>query len=464
MKNFYNIILLLLVICLSACSPHVSISMYPGKSYEVVPDGIPIDVYRTTDMIRDNYEKIGEIRIGDTGFTTDCSLDKVTSDAMDKCRQMGGNAIIITKLKEPDEWSTCWRMQADVIRVFIETVKKEEEHTGYDEASLKSVWEKDGMQSMEGIYEQLISDGGTKCKLGLKKVNANEYVAIYLSGMLPQYERFWKEGDLLAKIQGTSASNFYKCKWIKVNKNVSNEFYVIFENCAMKLISENGTSNIYYKLYPEEESYNSSATAFAINNDNYVVTNQHVVSGASSIYVRGVGNDYDKKYKASVVVSDSNNDLAILQIEDAPASAPLPYSIFNDLAEVGESVISLGYPLLSTMGEELKLTSGIISSRTGFQGNVTQYQISAPVQPGNSGGPLFNEDGDVIGIISSKHVGTENVSYAIKASCLVNLIKMSGVAIPLSTNNTVKGLPMPKQVRQMRNFIYIVECEKDAKK
>lgn len=66
------------------------------------------------------------------------------------------------------------------------------------------------------------------------------------------------------------------------------------------------------------------------------------------------------------------------------------------------------------MGDEIKLTTGVISSKTGFQGDVSLYQISAPIQPGNSGGPLFDNKGNLIGIVNAKHKGAENVGYAIK--------------------------------------------------
>ena len=69
----------------------------------------------------------------------------------------------------------------------------------------------------------------------------------------------------------------------------------------------------------------------------------------------------------------------------------MPYTFSKTLIETGEMVFALGYPLRATMGDEIKLTNGIISSRTGFMGNISNYQISIPVQPGNSGGPMFDE-------------------------------------------------------------------------
>ena len=91
----------------------------------------------------------------------------------------------------------------------------------------------------------------------------------------------------------------------------------------------------------------------------------------------------------------------------------------------------------ATMGDEVKLTNGIISSKSGFQGDVTSYQITAPVQQGNSGGPLFDSKGNIIGIINAKHAGAENASYAIKASYLMNLIDLMPTPPKLQTISTV---------------------------
>ncbi|MEZ7938527.1 MAG: trypsin-like peptidase domain-containing protein, partial [Schleiferiaceae bacterium] len=88
----------------------------------------------------------------------------------------------------------------------------------------------------------------------------------------------------------------------------------------------------------------------------------------------------------------------------------------------------LGFPYaLSLLGSEVKLTDGKISSQSGFQGYSKTYQISAPIQPGNSGGPLFNDDGDVIGVVSSKFTEGENVGYAIKSDYLLNLLESNNI-------------------------------------
>jgi S1-C subfamily serine protease len=221
----------------------------------------------------------------------------------------------------------------------------------------------------------------------------------------------------------------------------------------------------WIKLSPKAQDYiqsqPSSGTGFAISLNGIIVTNYHIVDGASRIKVRGVNSDFYRTYSAKVLVSDKNNDLALIQIDDYNfyMRGTIPYVIKTGVTNVGENIFVLGYPLKSTMGEEIKLTNGIISSRTGFQGDVTSYQISAPIQPGNSGCPLFNNQGNLVGVINAKHAGAENVSYAIKTGYLANLIELLPYPPKLQTVNLLAGKTLSQQVELVKNFIYIIEVE-----
>lgn len=203
----------------------------------------------------------------------------------------------------------------------------------------------------------------------------------------------------------------------------------------------------------------SSGTGYAISSNGYIVTNHHVTNGASSIKVRGINGDFSKTYTAKVIIEDKNNDLSIIKIDDPSFTSlgTIPYVIANRASDVGSSVFVLGYPLRATMGDEVKLTNGIISSKSGFQGDVTSYQITAPVQPGNSGGPLFDDKGNIIGIINARHVGAENASYAIKASYLMNLIDLMPTTPKLQTISTVAGKSLTEQVKILKKYTYIIE-------
>ena len=109
------------------------------------------------------------------------------------------------------------------------------------------------------------------------------------------------------------------------------------------------------------------------------------------------------------------------------------------------------------MGEEIKLTDGIISSKSGFQGDVTTYQVTAPIQPGNSGAPLFDKDGFLIGIINAKHSQAENAGYAIKTNYLLNLIDALSPKIILPKTNVLKGKELTSQVTLIKKYIFIIE-------
>ncbi|MBQ0016663.1 MAG: trypsin-like peptidase domain-containing protein [Bacteroidales bacterium] len=191
-----------------------------------------------------------------------------------------------------------------------------------------------------------------------------------------------------------------------------------------------------------------------------MATCYHVVENASKLRVRGVNGDFSKTYSAKVVMSDRGNDLAIIKIDDPSfRSLPaLPYSISSRQAEVGDNVFVVGYPLRAVMGDELKLTNGIVSSRTGFQGDATSYQLSATVQPGNSGGPLFNSTGSVVGVVNAR-LQVESATYAVKSPYLRTLIESMDTPPSLPQSSTIATLSLSEQVRKIRNYVYILEIQ-----
>ena len=209
----------------------------------------------------------------------------------------------------------------------------------------------------------------------------------------------------------------------------------------------------------KEKAAGWSGSGFALNKG-YVVTNYHVVEEANSINIYGIKGDFSTSYAASVVATDKVNDLAILKINDKNFTGfgPLPYSIKMQMAEVGDDIFVLGYPLIQTMGNEIKLTNGIINSLTGFEGDVSIYQMSAPIQPGNSGGPMFDRKGNIIGIICAGHKGTDNVGYAIKTSYLKNLAESTNLSNIFPTNNTIAALPLSGQVKKIKPYVFLIKC------
>ena len=213
--------------------------------------------------------------------------------------------------------------------------------------------------------------------------------------------------------------------------------------------SKGGSHRGYQTPYTQQEQQPSHWSGSGIALESKVfATNNHVVDGATHLFVYFP--ETKEKYVAKTIKTDPTNDLAIVRITDPNFKGfpTIQYGFKKALEDVGTDVFVLGYPRVDTMGEEVKLTTGVVSSRSGFQGNQSQYQVSAPVQPGNSGGPLFNDSGELIGIVSAKHTdGAENVSYAVKLSYLNDLIASSGESISLTKSSQIASQKLSEKCK-----------------
>lgn len=138
-----------------------------------------------------------------------------------------------------------------------------------------------------------------------------------------------------------------------------------------------------------------TGTGFFITADGYLLTNHHVVEDGGDISVRTDKGDLPAK----IVKVDKKNDLAVLKVEGKFAALPL---LSSHKVGLGEKVFTLGFPRPKVQGFSPKITDGIISSVAGIQDDPRDFQISVPIQPGNSGGPLVDQYGNVIGVIVSK--------------------------------------------------------------
>ena len=205
---------------------------------------------------------------------------------------------------------------------------------------------------------------------------------------------------------------------------------------------------------------NASGSGFAVREDGIIATCYHVVEGARRIRIRGINNDFETPLYAEVVATDRSNDLAILRVKDPDfvKIQSVPYSIVSEVADVGESLIVLGYPLRAVMGDEIKLTSGLVSARSGFQGDTTKYQISAVVQSGNSGCPVFDCKGNVIGVVNARLM-VEGAAYAIKGKYLNELLAKIDAESPLQKNNASSDRNITEIVKDVKSFVYIIEVE-----
>ncbi|MVM28817.1 trypsin-like serine protease [Spirosoma sp. HMF4905] len=204
-----------------------------------------------------------------------------------------------------------------------------------------------------------------------------------------------------------------------------------------------------------------SGSGFLLTGDGYFVTNNHIVRDADSVYVQSTKGEV---YKARVVYADQTHDLAFLQLCDDSAFRtlpPVPYSFEAQPSDLGERVYTLGYPR-----EEIVYGEGYLSSGTGYRGDSTAYQVAIGVNPGNSGGPLLDEKGNVIGIISGKQTTSEGVSFAVKTNYLLEALNnipadsLKGQPLRLNRKNTLANLSRKKQIKRMQDYVYQVKVFK----
>jgi S1-C subfamily serine protease len=214
----------------------------------------------------------------------------------------------------------------------------------------------------------------------------------------------------------------------------------------------------------------TGGTGFLFNSKDYIITNYHVVKGASSILAKFTNG---QTVEAVVVAKDPKNDIAILKLAQTPPLSATPIKLGDSSqARAGEKIFTIGYPASKIMGEKPKYSEGVINSMTGLKDDPAFFQVSVPVQPGNSGGPLFNERGEVIGITTSSlsllaidAMGAipQNVNYAIKSSFVKNLLStipelmLSNTGIVVVPNEP--GNSLPNFIEQASKNIVLIEAK-----
>ncbi len=202
----------------------------------------------------------------------------------------------------------------------------------------------------------------------------------------------------------------------------------------------------------DEEQGVATGTAFAVNDDGYFVTNEHVVQGCSAI---GIVMD-EKLYPATIFNSDPKLDLAIIKVSPSLANS---YIKFAPEVRTGQSVTALGFPLTDVLGIGVKVTTGIISSMTGYEGDNTNMQFSAAIQPGNSGGPLVDQFNRLVGVTTSALVGEEiqNINFAVKAANVQRFLGANRIDFDISTSEV--QIDIPTIVEKSDEYVRLVLCE-----
>lgn len=197
-------------------------------------------------------------------------------------------------------------------------------------------------------------------------------------------------------------------------------------------------------------------TGFAISSNGCIITDYHVIKDADSVYVQNI---QGKSYKVKILYSEPSADIAVLEIADSSFKSlgPLPYDFKKSESPIGEGVFTIGYPR-----DAMVLGPGYLTANTGYKDDSTSYQVSIPANPGNSGGPLLDSKGNVIGIISGKETNIEDAAFALKSSYIIKAMQdipvdsLKKKDISFNSKNTLANLNRVQQIKKLQNYVFMV--------
>jgi TPR repeat protein len=271
---------------------------------------------------------------------------------------------------------------------------------------------------------------GTEAVKWLLKAAGRYYYAQYQLGQM------YSQGDGVPK-DDAEAYKWYLLASAGGNKNMKKMVEILErtltpdqraegQRMAREFKQRSSPKNDDNKSHQNTEKSVSSGSGFFITDNGYLITNQHVASEGATVRVLTSNGEL----VAKVVKVDKANDLALLKTDGRFSSLPV---ISSRRVRLGSTAATVGFPNVGLQGFSPKLAKGEIASLAGAQDDARHFQISVPVQPGNSGGALVDEHGNVIGVIVAKlsqkaalaTTGTlaENVNYAVKSSYLLSFLE-----------------------------------------
>jgi len=274
-----------------------------------------------------------------------------------------------------------------------------------------------------------------------------------------------------------SSAHLVKNESATVKKDYGDLYFLAFKtdprNVQPRAIKEFESMGFNVKVVPANQSIEGAqGTGFVISSNGQVLTCAHVIGDekVATFWVSGV------RYEADVVSTDKEKDLALLRPRKpiAPSVSALTFRR-DQRYNIGADVSTIGYPLGNVLGTSVRYTKGSISATAGMQDDPKQLQISAQIQPGNSGGPLFDSEGVVIGVIQqtlnpvkiAQETGgalPQNVNFAIKSEVVLKYLQTDKAvydSLAYDRGSSVESLQ--KSVVRVRAGIVSEEWEKKPK-
>ena len=358
---------------------------------------------------------------------------------------LGDPSVDLIPLKEPKYNSACWSNMMSVVNDIKSkgvSAYKPSCASEYFDMKLTKIVRKDfainnleiinflksysvstdEVNEMLNYYVQY--SGGDMRKVAKHYINRNnEKVVAWLSGA--------DSGKLIVELETEEKKIKEEQKRIAEEKKIKEEQRKAKEDNEKRIAQAKKQAEEERKAKEDKELFIiGSGTGFFVNKEGYIITNAHVAGICQSLasYING------ETHLFRTIALDSRNDLALLRGEYRNKN----FLNINPMgAEFGQDIMAFGFPLADNLSSSVKLTRGIVSSLSGPNNDISLIQIDAAIQPGNSGGPVLNYSGQVVGVASSglnkaamyeeSSYIPENVNFAVSASTLTSFLKSNSV-------------------------------------
>lgn len=194
----------------------------------------------------------------------------------------------------------------------------------------------------------------------------------------------------------------------------------------------------------------ATGTGFAVSTQ-HILTCAHVIEGLEQLSITS----FEGRYKAESVVVDRKNDLALLRVIGAPPLNPVTFREGVG-CELGESVVTLGFPLAGLAGGGVQVSQGVVSGLFGLRDDASLMQFTAPIQPGSSGSPVFDLQGLVSGLVTSSMADAQNMNFAVKSALVLAFLEAARV--PARRGCSERSLSTPELVRASQAGLWRIDA------